>query len=88
MHQNGLSLSLIQLALQARVRGRTWRKGVGDFPWHPSPQTEMEASFCAGMQHVTGYTASSNTMLGRSPLIFTFDKSVTNLTMQVAFSPM
>lgn len=25
---------------------------MGDVPWRPSPQTEVEASVCVGMQHV------------------------------------
>lgn len=63
MHQNGLPQWVSQLALQARVRARAWRRGDGDFHWHPSPQTrEMEASVsvreCSSA--VTGYTASSS----------------------------
>lgn len=70
VHQNGLSQSLNLLFKLACAVG--WRKGVGGFPWHPSPQTEMKASVCVGMQHVTWYTASSNTMLGCLPLKFTW----------------
>lgn len=51
-HQNGLPQSVSQLALQARVRARAWRRGEvgdGDFPLAPIPtDREMEASVWCG----------------------------------------
>lgn len=50
MHQNGLPQAVSQLALQARVRARAWRRGGaedGDFPpWLPSPLTERWKQVC------------------------------------------
>lgn len=47
MHQNGLPQWVSQLALQARVRARAWRKeGMGTSPWRPSPQTKKWKQVC------------------------------------------
>lgn len=70
MHQNGLPQAASQLALQARVRARAWRRGSagdGDFALTPIPtDREMEASVpvweCSS--DVTGYTASSSNPAG------------------------
>lgn len=70
MHQNGLPQSVSQLALQARVRARAWRRGGrgdGDFPLVPIPtDREMEASVSVWecSSDVTGYTASSSNPAG------------------------
>lgn len=55
MHQNGLPQAVSQLALQARVRARAWRRGGagdGDFPpgSHPHRQRDGSKCVCVGMQ--------------------------------------
>lgn len=73
MHQNGLPQAASQLALQARVRARAWRRGGagdGDFALTPIPtDREMEASVSAWecSSDVTGYTASSSNPAGPLP---------------------
>lgn len=70
MHQNGLPQAASQLALQARVRARAWRRGGAgdeDFALTPIPtDREMEASVSVWecSSDVTGYTASSSNPAG------------------------
>lgn len=82
MHQNGLPQWVSQLALQARVRARAWRKGGGlGFPLCPSPQTEKwkQVSVWERSSDVTGYTASSSNPAGTfSPRILSLDKHGAN----------
>lgn len=52
MHQNGLQQSVSQLALQARVRARAWRKGGWGLPPGSHPHRQRDGSKCVrvGMQ--------------------------------------